>query len=200
MKESKRIRKVLNYTKQKEALKLARFNETDFTRKSPLNIDNLSKLLIFKEGKTNQMEIYNFFNRIQKPELCVTKSALTEQRKKLNPELFIYMNQMLANDIYAEEKIKTIEETNLIPVGIDGSVFEIPNKPKLKDEFGYVKCSNDEKANVVARVQVSGAYDCENDIMLHAIIEKYGISEKKIAMEHTVYEKLLITHILILSI
>lgn len=118
MQESKRIIKVLNYTKQKDALKLARYNETDFTRKSPLNIENLSKLLIFREGKTNQMEIYNFFNRIQKPELCVTKSALTEQRKKLNPELFIYMNQMLSNDIYAEEKIKTIEETNLIPVGI----------------------------------------------------------------------------------
>lgn len=189
MKESNRIRKVINYTKQKEALKIARFNETDFTRESPLNLNNLSKLLIFKEGKTNQMEIYNFFNRIHKPELCVTKAALTEQRKKINPKLFIYMNQMLANDIYAEEKIKTIEETNLIPIGIDGSIFEIPNKPKLKDEFGYAKGSNDEKANVVARAQVSGAYDCENDIMLHAIIEKYGISEKKLAMEHIKYIK-----------
>lgn len=189
MQESKRIRKVINYTKQKEVLKIARFNETDFTRESPLNINNLSRLLIFKEGKTNQMEIYNFFNRIQKPELCVTKAALTEQRKKLNPELFIYMNQMLANDIYIEEKIKTIEDTNLIPIGIDGSVFEIPNKPKLKEEYGYAKGSSDEKANVVARAQVSGAYDCENDIMLHAIIDKYGISEKKLAMEHIKYIK-----------
>ncbi len=189
MQESNRIRKVINYTNQKEALKIARFKETDFIRKSPLNLNNLSKLLIFKEGKTNQMEIYNFFNRIQKPELCVTKAALTEQRKKLNPELFIYMNQMLANDIYVEEKIKTIEETSLIPVGIDGSIFEIPNKPKLKEEFGYAKGSNDEKANVVARAQVSGAYDCENDIMLHAIIDKYGVSEKKLAMEHIKYIK-----------
>ena len=48
MQESNRIRKVVNYTKQKEALEIARFNEKDFTRESPLNLNNLSKLLIFK--------------------------------------------------------------------------------------------------------------------------------------------------------
>ena len=35
MQESNRIRKVVNYTKQKEALEIARFNEKDFTRESP---------------------------------------------------------------------------------------------------------------------------------------------------------------------
>lgn len=189
MLESDRIRKVINYTDKKEALIKARYKDSDFTRESPLNLNNLSKLLIFKEGKTNQMELYNFFNRINKPEICVTKAALTEQRKKLNPEIFIYMNQMLANDIYIEEKIKTIEGTNLIPIGIDGSVFEIPNKPKLKEEFGYAEGSNKKDAKVVARAQVSGAYDCENDIMLHSTINKYGISEKKLAMEHIKYIK-----------
>ena len=189
MEEDYRIIKILNYTDSKEALKIARNKESDFTRTSPLNVSNLSKLLIFREGKTNQMELYNFFSKIRKPEICVTKSALTEQRKKLNPELFIYMNQMLANDIYKEEKIKTIEGTNLIPVGIDGSIFEIPNKSNLKEEFGYVEGSKDKEANVVTRAQVSGAYDCENDIMLHASINKYGTSEKKLAIEHIKYMK-----------
>lgn len=189
MAESDRIRKIINYTNKKEALERARYKESDFTRKSPLSLSNLSKLLIFKEGKTNQMEIYNFFNKISKPEICVTKAALTEQRKKLNPELFIYMNQMLANDIYEEEKIKTLEGTELIPIGVDGSVFEIPNKPRLKEEFGYAEGSNNKTANVVARAQVSGAYDCENDIMLHATINRYGTSEKKLAMEHIDYIK-----------
>lgn len=100
MKNSDRIIKVLNYPNEKEALEIARYKESDFTRNSPLNLNNLTKLLIFREGKTNQMELYNYFTKINKPEVVITKAALTEQRKKLNPELFIYMNQMLANDIY----------------------------------------------------------------------------------------------------
>lgn len=189
MKNSDRIIKVLNYPNEKEALEIARYKESDFTRNSPLNLNNLTKLLIFREGKTNQMELYNYFTKINKPEVVITKAALTEQRKKLNPELFIYMNQMLANDIYKEEKIKRIEKTKLIPIGIDGSTFEIPNKPKLKEEFGYARGSEKEEARTVARAKVSGAYDCANDIMLHATINKNGTSEKKLAMEHIKYIK-----------
>ena len=189
MTESDRIRRVLKYTEKDEALEIARYKDTDFTRDSPLNLNNLSNLLILKEGKTNQVELYNFFNRIGKPEICVTKSALTEQRKKLNPQIFIHMNQMLANDIYKEEEIKTISETGLIPIGIDGSVFEVPNTKELREEFGVSKGSSREEHTVVARAKVSGAYDCENDIMLHAIITKYRSSEKALAMEHIKYIK-----------
>ncbi len=49
--------------KTKEALKLGRYNEENFTRKSPLNFENLCNFLIFREGKTNQMKIYIFLIR-----------------------------------------------------------------------------------------------------------------------------------------
>ena len=91
---------------------------------------------------------------------------------------------MLAQAIYKEEKIKTIENAKLIPVGIDGSVFEIPNTKKMKEIFGHSKGTEKSEERNVARAQVSGAYDCENDIMLDATIDKYERSEKKIAMEH----------------
>lgn len=187
MEETRRIKEVIKYLESKEALKIGRFREKDFTRNSPLNMENLTKLIIFKEGKTNQMEIHNFFKRIKKPEISVTKAALTEQRKKLNPELFKYMNQMLANAIYREEEIKRIEGTELIAVGIDGSVVEIPNKEKLKEELGYAE--GGKKGRTVARMQTSGAYDCENGIMLHTQIDKYGTSEKKQAIKHIEYIK-----------
>lgn len=184
MKVYDRIKTVLNYVKTKNGTEIARIRPNTFVRKSPLNIENLVNLIIFKEGKTNQMEIHNFFNRIGKPELGVTKSALTQQRKNLNPQIFIEMNQMLSQAIYKEEKIKTIEKTNLIPVGIDGSVFEIPNIKKIKEIYGHSKGTEKSEDTSVARAQVSGAYDCENNIMLDASINKYGKSEKKLAMEH----------------
>ena len=90
------------------------------------------------------MEIHNFFNRIGKPELGVTKSALTQQRKNLNPQVFIEMNKMLVQAIYKKEKIKAIENTKLIPVGIESSVFEIPNTKKMKEV--YFKRWNIEKS------------------------------------------------------
>ena len=184
MKKSDRIKNVLNYVKSEKGIQIARMKPNVFVRNSPLNIENMVNLIIFKEGKTNQMEIHNFFNRIGKPELGVTKSALTQQRKNLNPQVFIEMNRMLAQAIYKEEKIKTIENTKLIPVGIDGSIFEIPNTKKMKEIFGHSKGTEKSEERNVARAQVSGAYDCENDIMLDATIDKYKKSEKKIAMEH----------------
>lgn len=184
MKECDRIKNILNYVKSENGMKVARMKPNVFVRKSPLSVENLVNLLIFKEGKTNQMEIHNFFNRIGKPELVVTKSALTQQRKNLNPQIFIEMNKMLVQSIYKEEKIKTIENTELIPVGIDGSVFEIPNIKKMKELFGHSKGTEKNEEKSVARAQVSGAYDCANNIMLDASINRYGKSEKKIAMEH----------------
>jgi len=139
MKECDRIKNVLSYIKTESGINIARMKPNTFVRNSPLNIQNLINLLVFKEGKTNQMEIHNFFNRIGKPELTVTKSALTEQRKNLNPQIFIEMNKRLSKAIYSEEKIKTILGTSLIPVGIDGTVLEIPNTKLSKEVFGRSK-------------------------------------------------------------
>lgn len=91
------------------------------------------------------MEIYNFFNRICKSKLGVTKSALTQRRKNLNPQILIEMNKMLGQAIYKEEKIKIIENTKLIPVGIGDFVFEIPNTKKMKEIFGHSKATEKNK-------------------------------------------------------
>ena len=177
------IKEILDFLKSEEGKALARRYPNAFVRDSPLNLENLVNLLLFREGKTNQMEIYNFFNRIEKPELVVTKSALSEQRKKLNYEIFIKLNELFVIKAYSN-KVDTIEEIELIPVGIDGSVFELPNIIGVKEIFGHSKGTEKSIKTSVARAQVSGAYDCVNDIMLDASINKYGISEKKLAMEH----------------
>ena len=54
----------------------------------------------------------------------------------------------------------------------------------MKEIFGHSKGTEKSEERNVARAQVSGAYDCENDIMLDTTIDKYEKSEKKIAMEH----------------
>lgn len=178
-----KIQKILNFVKTDKGKNIARKSKNAFTRNSPLKLENIINLLLFKEGRSNQMEIYNFFDKIGKPELSVTKSALSEQRKKLNYEIFIKMNELLIEEIYKEET-KTLDGIGLIPVGIDGSVFEVPNTIHVKETFGHSKGTENSLKTSVARAQVSGAYDCINDIMLDSSINKYGKSEKKLAMEH----------------
>lgn len=179
------IEKILNFLDTIEGLNIARKFPNAFIRKSPLNLKNLVKFLIFKEGKTNQMELYNFFDRIGKSDLVVTKSALSEQRKKLNYEIFIKLNELLLKAGY-KQKIKTLEGTNLIPVGIDGSVFEVPNIKKVKETFGHSQGTENSLKTTVARAQVSGAYDCLNNVMITSSINKYNVSEKILAMEHII--------------
>lgn len=41
--------------------------------------------------------------------------------------------------------MKTIENTKLIPVGIDDLVFEIPNTKKMKEIFGHSKATEKNK-------------------------------------------------------
>ena len=186
MKSNDRIKEILNIVKTKEALEIGRYNKKDFTRKSPLGFENLCNLLIFREGKTNQMEIYNFFNKIGRCDLAVTKSALTQQREKLNPEIFEYMNSEYVKKIYSQVKIKTILGTDFIPCGIDGSVIEIPNTETIRNEMGYIQYSQEIKKGT-ARAQVSGLYDSLNDIMIHSKITKYETSEKELAKQHIEY-------------
>ena len=181
--------KILKILSTRKALEIGRFNKKNFIRKSPLNFENLSNFLIFREGKTNQMDLYNFFNKKENNEISVTKSALTEQRKKLNPEIFEYMNQEYVKSRYDEVAVKTISGTNLIAAGIDGSVFEIPNKEELKNSLGYISNSSDVNAKVTPRAQVSGVYDCCNNIMIQAKIAEYSTSEKELAKQHIIYVK-----------
>lgn len=131
--------------KNEKGIQSATIKPNAFVRNSPLNIENMVNLIIFKEWKTNHMEIYNFFNRICKSKLGVTKSALTQRRKNLNPQILIEMNKMLGQAIYKEEKIKIIENTKLIPVGIGDFVFEIPNTKKMKEIFGHSKATEKNK-------------------------------------------------------
>lgn len=187
MKSNDRIKKTLNILKTKQALTIGRHSEKDFTRKSPLGFENLCNLLIFREGKTNQMEIYNFFNKLGKADLAVTKSALTQQREKLNPEIFKYMNLEYVKKMYEEIKIKTIDGTELIPCGIDGSVLEVPNTKTVQENIGYIEYSKNKEDKVTARAQTSGIYDSCNNIMVQSIIKLYGTSEKELAKEHIEY-------------
>ncbi len=186
MESNDRIKEILDIIKTEKALEIGRYKAKDFTRKSPLNFENLCNFLIFREGKTNQMEIYNFFNKIGKSDLAVTKSALTQQREKLNPKIFEYMNSEYVKKIYDQINIKTIPGTNFIPCGIDGSVIETPNTETTRNEMGYIQYSKEFEKGT-ARAQASGLYDSLNDIMIHSKISKYETSEKELAKQHIEY-------------
>ena len=111
----------------------------------------------------------------------MSAQALLDQRLKLNPEIFIDLNNDYLRGFYKECKnngCKTYK--GYILKAIDGSDFEIPNTKKSKDEFGRIKGATGES---IPRTSVSMCYDVLNEYIIDVIPEKYRANEIDMAKE-----------------
>ena len=55
---------------------------------------------------------------------------------KLEPEIFLYVNEEYVQDMYRDNEIKTYHGKLL--VAIDGSDILLPTTKELKEEYGYM--------------------------------------------------------------
>jgi hypothetical protein len=127
---------------------------------------------------SNQKAIIDFFNLIGDPQI-VTKSALTQARAKVKPELFIDLNNTLVNKFYEDGNFKKWNGFRLL--SIDGSTLNLPYSKELMEYFG-IQINGGERISVMARI--SNCYDLENEINVNTIIDKYIMDEYSMAIEH----------------
>ena len=172
---------VRNKIQSKELKEKGRKNSKYFTRKRKMDFEKLIHYILNKKGLCTNMEINNFFNKINE-ETEMSAQSLLDQRLKLNPEIFVDLNIEYLRGFYDEYRntdVKTYK--GYLLKAIDGSDFEIPNTSKTKKEYGAVK---NQVGEIIPRTSVSMCYDLLNQYIIDVIPEKYRTSELKMAKSH----------------
>ena len=103
-----------------------------------------------------------------------------QQRKRLDPEVFSYLNSEYLKDFYSSDEVELWNGYLLL--AIDGSKAEVPNSRENRERFGQ---SNNQHSQVgQVRALVSGMYDVLNRFYLDIEIEHISISENELAKQN----------------
>lgn len=177
----KGLSKIRSKIQSKELKEKWRKSITDFTRKRKMDFEKLIHYILNKKGLSTNMEINNFFNKINE-DTDMSVQALLDQRLKLKPEVFIELNEDYLKGFYSEYRETDVKNyKGYILKAIDGTDFEIPNTEKSKEAFGRVKAKEGES---IPRTSVSMCYDVLNGYIIDVIPEKYRYNEIYMAKRH----------------
>lgn len=150
-----------------------------FTRERKFTYDDILMYMITRKGVSNQMEVLDYCEQ-KGNGVEMTATALRKQRMKLEPEIFLYVNEEYVQDMYRDNEIKTYHGKLL--VAIDGSDILLPTTKELKEEYGYTKGKEGDKETAMA--SLSCAYDVLNHMFLDGSLRRYRTSERTMAKEH----------------
>jgi len=177
-----RIEKSIEEMMKKSKDVTYRTDEKRFTRERKLTSTDIVWYLTMQKGKSTSVELEEYLkNKNGNYQMEVTKQAFSEQRQYLKPELFIDLNRDYLRSFYQEKKeVKTYKGYRVFAV--DGSMFELPNTKKLREE--YKAQVNSSKHRISARARVSVLYDVENHFVTDALIKDCEVSEIKMAYEN----------------
>lgn len=177
----KGLSKIRSKIQSKELKEKWRKSITDFTRKRKMDFEKVIHYILNKKGLSTNMEINNFFNKINE-DIEISAQSLLDQRLKLKAEVFVELNEDYLKGFYSEYRETDVKNyKGYILKAIDGTDFEIPNTEKSKDVFGRVKAKEGES---IPRTSVSMCYDVLNGYIIDVIPEKYRSNEIYMAKSH----------------
>lgn len=148
-----------------------------FTRAGKMGFKSIILFILNFVKKSIQIELDLFMKNVKGEETRITKQGYSEARQKISPTAFIKMADAITTWYYRNDDFKTYRGYRLC--AIDGTVLELNNSKRLRDEYGYVE----NQSMKVARALASGIYDIENDMILTSKISKCTTSERDLAME-----------------
>jgi len=174
-----------------EIINKFRLSENDFTRVRKQTFSNTLLFMMNFLRKSLSLEIENFVKHISslkdgKFVSVFSKSAFSQCRNKIKPEVFVHLNQTLIREFYTDndDSVKLWEGFRLL--AIDGSRLTLPNTEELKNYYGETK--NQTNAGVV-QARVSVMYDVLNKYVLDGIVSPLSIGEADSAINHLEHTK-----------
>lgn len=131
--------------------------------------------------KTLQIELDKFLKVLkgQNTEVTVTNQAFCQARQRFSEQAFIRLDEQFVEEFYTENTYKTWKGYRLM--GIDGSTVQLPWGEELFAEFGGV---TNQQGVVMAMGRISVAFDVENELSVHALIDRYSCEERELALRH----------------
>ena len=160
---------LINYARQN--------GKNTFSRKRKLPLKDMLLCCLSKKGLTTTFELRNYFREKGDLSMQLSIQGYLQQRKRLNPEIFPYLNRNYLMDFYHSDEPKLWKGYLLI--AIDGSKVEVPNSKENRETFG--NSGNQHSKTGQVRALVSGMYDILNHFYLDIEIEHISVSENELA-------------------
>lgn len=148
-----------------------------FSRNRKMPLKDMLLCCLSEKGLTTTFELRNYFKEKGDPLMRLSVQGYLQQRKRLNPEIFPYLNRNYLMDFYHSDEPKLWKGYLLI--AIDGSKVEVPNSKENRETFG--NSGNQHSKTGQVRALVSGMYDILNHFYLDIEIEHISVSENELA-------------------
>lgn len=108
-----------------------------FRRRTPLTAPLLLSFIMRHNPLSTQISLYEFFDRIgSRP---VSKSAMSQKRTRLDPEVFVYLGRNLVSRCYDELKEDMPLWYGWHVLACDGSDIALPDTDSIAEYFGRHK-------------------------------------------------------------
>lgn len=134
---------------------------TNFTRDRKLNFYSMLVLLLQKSVKSLQLKLNEFVNRLDAVE-TVTASAFCQARRKLLPQAFVDLNDVVLQFWYNGQDHKTFLGFDIL--GVDGSAIRLPDSQSIRKQFGTLTIQAGSKQENYCAGQFLCVYDCLNNV------------------------------------
>lgn len=132
--------------------------------------------------KSLALEIENFtsmFDTVFKSKF--SKSAFVQARKKIKPEVFDKLSQVLINEFYTDNDAALKLWNGFRLLAVDGSRITLPITDELKTIYGETKNQTDTS---VVQARCSVIYDVLNTYVLDGALEPLMRGERDLALTH----------------
>lgn len=164
-----------------------RMNEIDFTRKRKQPFGSVLLFMFNLLRKSLVVEIDNFMqylnSKIDSESIQnFTSSAFVQKRKKIKPEVFKYLSQVIIDNTYSDRNDDIKRFNGFRILAVDGSRITLPFTEELKKAYGESKNNTN---TVVIQGRTSVLYDVLNHIALDAVLENLKIGERELALKHS---------------
>jgi len=153
--------------------------QNSFIRKRKMPLTDIILCTLSKKGLTTSMELHQYFTQKGEYEMNISKQGYLQQRKKLNYEVFTFLNRQYLQDFYSSNE--PVLWNNYLVFAVDGSKAEVPNSDENRAFFG--ECGNNH-SNGEVRALVSTIFDVYNHFFLDLQIGSIKTSESELAKKN----------------
>lgn len=155
--------------------------ENKFVRNRKLPQECIMRYVPWNRGRTTALEALYFMEEFWGDmDMDVSKQAISQKRMIIDPQAYVDINEDLLKRIYGEPELKTYKGYYL--TAHDGSIFDLPNYPTIREDFGIEENINHSKHTATARV--STMVDVLNEFILSSTITSRKSSESDLAIDH----------------
>ena len=161
-----------------------RVRPKDFTRQRKMPFDKTVLFVMNLSRRSIQIELTKFIRSFGDGVRNVTNSAFNQNRKKLRPEVFRKLLEVLIEEFYSDNELRVKLWRGMRLLAVDGSVFRLPEDKRLKAIYGGV--STDTPLDMV-NARGSVLYDVLNELVLHGVLAPYTVGERVLAKQHLGY-------------